>query len=200
MVWNWVNDKNNHANTTFVDFIAEDLCGQLSEVLKKVMLFLFLVVYFDLNSNDGAVHVRNRYLCVRQPIKSACTSGLVECFESALSYLGLDEEPSKLIGFGCDGANVNMGEAGGVKGRPWVIAVWCFAHRLELAIKDALKKTYFSTILLRVYYIYHKSLKKCRELEEVVCELKACLDSSDFLEISLYVPVAHGLSLIKYVL
>ena len=51
--------KNDHASATFV---AEDLCGQLSDVLKKVKLFL--VVYFDPNSNDGAVHVRNRYLCV----------------------------------------------------------------------------------------------------------------------------------------
>ena len=45
-----------------------------------------------------------------------------------------------MIGFGCDGASVNMGKVGGVRGlilsnRPWVITVWCFAHRLELALK-----------------------------------------------------------------
>ena len=51
-----------------------------------------------------------------------------------------------------------------------------------MALKDALKATFFATIdelLLHVYYIYHKSPKKCRELLEVVDELKACLDPSE---------------------
>ena len=39
----------------------------------------------------------------------------------------------------------------GVKGliqcdRPWVVTIWCLAHRLELATKDALKNTYFSEV------------------------------------------------------
>ena len=50
---------------------------------------------------------------------------------------------------------------------PWVFWMWCLAHRVELAIKDALKSTTFDLIdemLLRMYYIYEKSPKKCREL------------------------------------
>lgn len=71
-----------------------------------------------------------------------CATGLFEAFQRALAYLELDQQPSKLIGFGCDGANVNMGN-NGVKGliqsdRPWVVTIWCLAHRLELAIRDAL--------------------------------------------------------------
>ena len=41
-------------------------------------------------------------------------------------------------------------------------------HRLELAIKHALKESSFDLVdemLLRLYYIYDKSPKKCRELE-----------------------------------
>ena len=56
--------------------------------------------------------------------------------------------------------------------------MWCLAHRLELAIKDALKATYFDKIdemLLRLYLLYEKSPKKCRELEEIICHLKECL-------------------------
>ena len=34
--------------------------------------------------------------------------------------------------------------------------------------------------LLRLYYVYSKAPKKCRELEEVVLELKACLNSFEF--------------------
>ena len=71
---------------------------------------------------------------VRQP-KSVDAVGLFECFKKALAYLGMSEENSKLIGFGCDGANVNMGNRG-VRGliqsdRPWLITVWCLAHRLH---------------------------------------------------------------------
>lgn len=89
---------------------------------------LFLVVYFEPFSTDVSVHVRNRYLCVRQP-NSVCATGLFEAFQRALAYLELDQQPSKLIGFGCDGANVNMGN-NGVKGliqsdRPWVVIIWC---------------------------------------------------------------------------
>ena len=51
----------------------------------------------------------------------------------------------------------------------------CIAHRLELAIKDALKPTYFDKVddmLLRLYLLYEKSPKTCRELEKIVSHLK----------------------------
>ena len=58
---------------------------------------------------------------------------------------------AKLVGFGCDGTSVNIA-AGGLRGRhleepmPWIVVFWCLAHRLELALKDALKKTFFGDI------------------------------------------------------
>ena len=60
---------------------------------------------------------------------------------------------------------------------------WCLAHWVKLALKDAFKDTLWSTIdemLLRVYYLYEKSPKQCRELEEVVSELKSCLEPHEF--------------------
>ena len=57
--------------------------------------------------------------------------------------------------------------------------MWCLAHRLELAIKDALSGTLFDSIddmLLRLYYLYEKSPKKCIELESVCADLKECLE------------------------
>ncbi len=91
-----------------------------------------------------------------------------------------------MIWFGCDGASVNIG-ARGLRGFlensvPWVVVFWCLAHRLELSLKDALKDTFFSSVdemLLRVYYLYEKSPKKCHELDEVVAELKMCLELSE---------------------
>ena len=52
---------------------------------------------------------------------------------------------------------------------------WCYAHRLELACKNALTKKYFKDIkemLLCLYYLYEKSPKKTRELGEIVEDLK----------------------------
>ena len=68
-----------------------------------------------------------------------------------------------MIGFGYDGAAVNIGQCIGVKAliqskRQWVVTIWCFAHRLELALRDA----------------------QCQEQEDVVSELKKWFDSSKF--------------------
>ena len=195
--------RNDHACAEFIRYIAQDLREQLEKFLNDAKFFsvqmdgstdsanleeeIFLVVYLNANSSDGSVHIRNQYLCVRKP-KTVCANGLYDCFKRALAYLGLEEKRSKLIGFGCDGAAVNIGQRGGVKAliqseRPWVVTIWCFAHRLELTLKDALNHTYFSHIdefLMRVYYLYSKSPKKCQELEDVVSELKECFDSSEF--------------------
>ena len=156
-------------------------CGNIEDEL-------YMVMHFDPYSQDGAVHVRDRFLTVRRP--SRCDAkGLYECFERALAYVGVTDWQTKLIGFGCDGTYVKIGE-GGLRGileesMPWVVVFWCLAHRLELALKDALKGTLFTTIdemLLRLYYLYHKSPKKCNELNEVVASLMLCLESSELPE------------------
>ena len=56
------------------------------------------------------------------------------------------------------------------------------AHRLELAVKDALKGTAFDAIdkfLLRLYYLYEKSPKKCIEPEDLITDLRECLSFDD---------------------
>ena len=64
----------------------------------------------------------------------------------------------------------------------WTFWMWCLAHRLELAIKDALTCTFFDSLdemLLRLYYLYQKSPKKCRELERVITDFKECFEFDD---------------------
>ena len=103
-----------------------------------------------------------------------------------MEFVGVTNWEEKLIGVGCDGTNVNIA-AGGLRGYleeavPWIVVFWCLAHRLELSLKDALANTFFSTIddmLMRVYYLYEKSPKKCVELAEVVDELRQCLEDGD---------------------
>ena len=123
---------------------------------------LFLAIYFDPYSSHGTVQVKNVYFCTKQP-SPADAPGLYDCLKNALAYLGVDQT-SKLTDLGCDGASVNLG-ARALKGlvkeeRPWIDGVWCSAHRLEMALKDALKNTFFYTIkerMLRLYYIYRKA-------------------------------------------
>eukprot|EP00731_Ephydatia_muelleri_P021914 Em0014g505a len=132
--------KNNIACTEFVHYIGMALREELVSKLGKAKFFsiqadgstdagriedeLFVVLFFDSHSEDGVVHVRDKFLTVRRP--ELCTAE---------------------------------------------------------ALKDAYKGTLWSTIdemVLRVYYLYKKSPKKCRELEEVVSELKSCLEPHEF--------------------
>lgn len=55
------------------------------------------------------------------------------------------------IGAGADGASVNFGQKAGMMKKlqediPWLLPVHCVSHRLELAVKDALKATYFDEV------------------------------------------------------
>lgn len=98
----------------------------------------------------------------------------------------LADECKKLVGVGTDGASSNIA-AHGLKGLveehlDWIFWMWCMAHRLELAVRDALKDTPFDLInemLLRLYYVYEKSPKKCRELEDIISDLRECLVFND---------------------
>ena len=49
----------------------------------------------------------------------------------------------------------------------WIAFVWCMAHRLELAIQDALEDAFFDEVddmISRIFYLY-QSPKKLRELK-----------------------------------
>lgn len=70
-------------------------------------------------------------------------------------FLGLKEDEEidlaamGWIGAGADGASVNFGIHRGMMAQlrdemPWMVAVHCVAHRLELALKDAFKDSCFS--------------------------------------------------------
>ena len=53
------------------------------------------------------------------------------------------------------------------KDYPWIYFIWCFSHRLELALKDALKEYMEAvyTMLTNLYYLYTKPSKKHHKLK-----------------------------------
>ena len=59
--------------------------------------------------------------------------------------------------------------------------VWCFAHRLELALKQALKEWFepITTCLTNLYYFHEKSTKKLRELKVLHELLKEIYEFKD---------------------
>ena len=149
--------------------------------------------------DDATQEVRSciRFLSVEVPTKADAT-GLIKCAENALRKLGVDNILDRssvlgvqnmpiLIGGGTDGASVNIAEHNGMKGKmqrelPWLYWTWCYAHRLELACKDAFTSALFKDIaevLLRLYYLYAKSPKKSRELANIVEDLKEIWELSD---------------------
>ena len=196
---------NEIAGKTFTHFIAESNRQQLLARLAQAKFFsllidgstdtgnidneLYMVVWCDCDGTDEKIHTRTTYFHVGRP-STVDAAGLFHSLGEALRKLGVAEvDPencSKLVGIGSDGAAANIAQRG-LKGLveaqlEWVFRMWCFAHRLELAVKDALKGTAFDAIddmLLKLYYLYEKSPKKCRELEEVIADLKECLCFDD---------------------
>ena len=79
--------------------------------------------------------------------------------------LGINLE-EKLVAICADGAAVNFGVRGGLVAllrddeMPWLVGIHCLNHRLELAIKDSFKATYFDDVIemmTSLYYLYEKS-------------------------------------------
>ena len=155
---------------------------------------LIVLVYCNKDDANQQMKTCTRFLTIEAP-KKADASGLVKCVDKAVELLGVEnvlnrdsvlsvEGKPVLVGIGTDGARVNIGDREGLKGQlqralPWLFWGWCYAHRLELACKDAFSSTLFSSedeMLLRIYYLYEKSPKKCRELESIAKELKEVFD------------------------
>ena len=105
---------------------------------------------------------------------STSAEGIMEGLSCALKKIGISELHAttcfKLVGFGTDGASANIAQAGlkGLVDRelPRILWMWCLAHRLELAVKDAFKNTAFVAVpvhrILRKEYGSRFQIRKLR--------------------------------------
>ena len=69
--------------------------------------------------------------------------GMLSAIKPAFTSNKLTDSWDKLVYLSADGASVNSGKDSGLIAQiqaehDWVLFVWCFSHRLELALKDAL--------------------------------------------------------------
>ncbi|XP_014666762.1 PREDICTED: zinc finger protein 862-like [Priapulus caudatus] len=93
-----------------------------------------------------------------------------------MTKFGCPDWLDKVIGVGCDGAAVNIGNKNSVKTRllqecPHLVVTHCVAHRLELGVLNAIKENEMLTtvkdMLLKVHKHYHYSPKALRELRAI---------------------------------
>ena len=112
-----------------------------------------------------------KFLSVESP-EHAHADGLKASLEDSFHRIGITPLHTRLASLNIDGAAINTGIHSGLgvkvkESAPWISLVHCFNHRLELAVKDTLNKTFFKdidTMLLKLYYLYSKSPKRFREL------------------------------------
>ncbi|XP_028409251.1 uncharacterized protein LOC114531839 [Dendronephthya gigantea] len=177
----------------FINHIAQDFGKKLQEKLLNVKFFSVLSDGSEDASTTEKEAIFVQHLDKKPPgrdtvqvvtsflnladLKHGNAAGILDAIRSSFKNIDIDDETfnKKLIGFAADGASVNRGDKNGVisilkNSHPWAIYVWCVAHRLELALKDALQGTSFDDVdqvLLRLYYLYENSSKKLRQLREL---------------------------------
>ena len=115
-----------------------------------------------------------KFFHVVAPSDSQDAPGLKQAITDTFKKHFLESALKKIVFLSSDGASVNCGKNSGLirlfqEDYPWMCFVWCFSHRLELALKDALKDFMepVDTTLRHLYYLYTKSSKKHRELKNL---------------------------------
>ena len=158
----------------------------------KVENEVIVIQYCRVDEAVEEVRLFSRFLTVVEPVK-ADADGLIKCLGEGLKEMEITgilnskkvlevEGQPVLIGEDTDGGTVNISDHNGMKGKlqhalPWLFWSWCFSHCLELACKDSLSTQSFKDVegmLLKLYYLYEKSSKKCRNWMTLLVIWKKC--------------------------
>ena len=149
---------------TFYSLLSD---GSPDSTVIETDAFFVLTFNSRLESSDK-ISVESNYFGLFEPEvgdANGSIKAIIKSFnEVKINYL------DKLVGFSSDGASVNMGDKEEIKTilqqeNEWLTFGWCVAHKPELALNDAMKRTAFDGIdelLLRLYYLHKKSPKKLR--------------------------------------
>ena len=100
--------------------------------------------------------------------------GLKKAIINTFKRNSLEFVTEKIVFLSSDGAWVNCGKHSRLiklfqENCPWVSFVWCFSHKRDLALKDAVKEVLepVDTSQCDLYYLYGKFSKKQRELKNL---------------------------------
>ena len=100
--------------------------------------------------------------------------GIKQAITNIFKEDSLELALKKIVFLSSDRTSVNCGKNSGLielfqEDYSWIPFTWCFSHRLELALKDGLKKymEQVGTTLPHLYYLYTKSSKKHRKLKNL---------------------------------
>lgn len=157
------------AQASFVSIMA-DGSTDISTVENEVVYIHFCI--------KGTVHC---YFLGMMPCANGTALGIYDAIQGALKFekLSSDDIKKKMVSYVGDGAAVNTGAEKGVIAlfrrnvSSSIIMVKCLSHRVELAFKDALKKSKLFQDILQLldllFKFYHKSAKQTAGLK-VSCE------------------------------
>ena len=173
---------NERAGANFLDTVGETIRESFVNDLRQANYYSILMdgstdssiieqelVYVLFLNKEGRAVVE--FFSI-ESVKNANADGLKAAIKESFERVGIVDFAQKLHGLNVDGASVNTGIHCGLEAKlkesaPWLTVIHCFNHRLELAVKDSFKGTFFDEIdhmLLKLYYLYKKSPKRLREL------------------------------------
>ena len=178
--------QNDKAALEFISQISGCFSDEMKKLLEKSP---FISVYCDGSTDKSEkekemimvrvlddFYPKIKFLKLEKP-ENTKAEGILAAIDKAFVDFEMANYKQKMVGFCSDGASVMMGNRKGVikllkdAGQAdWIIPVHCFAHRLELAVKDCFKGTYMDSVvdtLTSVYYFYKGSAKRNKEAQEV---------------------------------
>ena len=153
------------------------------DVKSKLKRANFITVFCD-GSTDSAVIEKEFIFCllnhsIFQPtlsfivfkdVPSQDTDGIKSTIMKAFDYIGMSELKDRMVILVSDDANINSGIKTGLgtkfrnDGIDWLMFAWRLPHQLEL---------------VNLFYLYHKSSKKLKELCKLQTVLKEMYEFDD---------------------
>ena len=154
---------NDRVAAGFVDFVGKSMKDDLVKDLLSAHYYAFLtdgstdssilkqealyVLFFSPSSGLPVF----KFLSVESP-EHAHADGLKASLEDSFHRIGITPLHTRLASLNIDGAAINTGIHSGLgvkvkESAPWISLVHCFNHRLELAVKDTLNKTFLRTLI-----------------------------------------------------
>ena len=174
--------ENENACKNFISGIFEYLFEE--NVKKKLHLVNFIAILCDGSTDNSVIEQEVLYVIftdpetfkptmkffeVVAPADSQDAPGLKNAIFATFHKHSLESVLSKIVFLSSDGASVNSGKDSGLlqEDFPWIPFIWCFSHRLEVALKDALKEFIepVDTSLMHLFYFIKNHLKNTENIK-----------------------------------